>query len=167
MLTLVVPIVAHAESVRTNYVSLFERMVVDFPADEAVMWRCCNSQQQDNGDCFEIWQHIRTDADERVAVATLPWEGGIQKTLEQVVSELIVPYTFLPLGEKIEIKKEFKENEAWVTARLENVFFFCYRVIVTPFGSHLASFTHQSSDTSLVDPNHARIILQEYCSLVI
>lgn len=160
------PLAATPDPVRNHCIRIFERLVVEFPADEAAMWKCIDAEQKGDGDSFEVWKHVRTDADERIVVVTTPWECGIQKSLDEVVGELIAPYKKLPLGEKVEIEKIFGENEAWVIAKVENSFVFYYRIITTPFGVHIASFTHQSNDSSLVDLERARKILQEYCYLV-
>lgn len=147
-------------------IRISERLVVEFPSDEAPMWHCMHAEQTQEGNSCEIWQHERIDADERIVLVTTLWGSDERKSIEEIVAELVVPYKALPIGEGMVIEKEINGNEAFVVATIENEFVFCYRVIVTSCGVHIASFTHQSGDTALMDRERAERILREWCYLI-
>src|SRR6185503_376783 len=147
------PLMAHDETQQpVKYcLRIFERLVVEFPADEAPLWSCVHAEQSQEGASFEVWKYEGEESDEKVVVATTPWNPEEIQSLDQVVGELLGPYKKLPLTENVLIEKEFNNDEAFIAVTLEKEFAFYYRVIVTAFGVHIGSFTHQSEDLSLVD----------------
>jgi hypothetical protein len=148
-------------------IRIFERLVVDFPANEAQSWNCVYAEQGQNGASFEVWQCDRNDAYERIVVLTTPWNSKEEEqSLDQALGELLAPYKALPMTENIVIEKEFNGDEVFVSVIIDKEYAYFYKLTVTPFGVHIASFNHKSKDLSLLDRERANKILKEWCYIV-